>query len=144
MEVWIHVTHVNGWFPAVYILSCMSQNFRLIHGSNLSVRKVSKFSAHVSGVSATPILLYFTNMPHIYSSENATATTTVFLSFSVLVSWPRSPSIRYRCAVVRTGDADIGFPCDTPRLFDASAGWVLYGCVAHIGMTGRPHGCVLR
>ena len=36
-EILTHATHVNGWFPAVY-LSCMSQNFRLFHVSNLSVR----------------------------------------------------------------------------------------------------------
>ena len=33
----IHETHVNGWEPAVYV-SCMSQNFRLFHISNLFVR----------------------------------------------------------------------------------------------------------
>ena len=36
-EILTHATHVNGWFPAVY-MSCMSQNFRLFHVSNLSVR----------------------------------------------------------------------------------------------------------
>ena len=35
-EIWTHATHVNGWEPAVY-MSCMSQNFRLFHVSNLSV-----------------------------------------------------------------------------------------------------------
>ena len=35
-------THVNGWFPAVY-MSCMSQNFRLFHVSNLSVRNFRIF-----------------------------------------------------------------------------------------------------
>ena len=34
METLTHVTHVNGWFPAVY-MSYMSQNFRLFHVSNL-------------------------------------------------------------------------------------------------------------
>ena len=29
-EILTHATHVNGWFPAVY-MSCMSQNFRLFH-----------------------------------------------------------------------------------------------------------------
>ena len=55
-EILTHATHVNGWFPAVYMscmsldlhefvngwfpavyMSCMSQNFRLFHVSNLSV-----------------------------------------------------------------------------------------------------------
>ena len=36
-ETLTHTTHVNGWEPAVY-MSCMSQNFRLFHVSNLSVR----------------------------------------------------------------------------------------------------------
>ena len=44
-----HATHVNDWFPAVY-MSCMSQNCRLFHVSNLSVSKLSNFSAHVYGV----------------------------------------------------------------------------------------------
>ena len=34
-EILTHATYVNGWFPAVY-MSCMSQNFRLFHVSNLS------------------------------------------------------------------------------------------------------------
>ena len=42
IEVLTHVTHVNGWFPAVYV-SCMSQNFRLFHVSNLSVRNFRIF-----------------------------------------------------------------------------------------------------
>ena len=41
-EVLTHVTHVNGWFPAVY-MSCMSQNFRLFHASNLSVQNFQVF-----------------------------------------------------------------------------------------------------
>ena len=36
-EILTHAAHVNGWEPAVYT-SCMSQNFRLFHVSNLSVR----------------------------------------------------------------------------------------------------------
>ena len=36
-EILTHATHVSGWEPAVY-MSCMSQNFRLFHVSNLSVR----------------------------------------------------------------------------------------------------------
>ena len=35
-------THVNGWFPAVY-MSCMPQNFDLFHGSNSSVRNFRTF-----------------------------------------------------------------------------------------------------
>ena len=42
MEILTHATHVNGWFPAVY-MSCMSQNFRLFHVSNLSVRNFRIF-----------------------------------------------------------------------------------------------------
>ena len=41
-EILTHATHVNGWFPAVY-MSCMSQNFRLFHVSNLSVRNFRIF-----------------------------------------------------------------------------------------------------
>ena len=36
-EILTRATHVNGWEPAVY-MSGMSQNFRLLHVSNLSVR----------------------------------------------------------------------------------------------------------
>ena len=42
-------THVNDWFPAVY-MRIMSQNFCLFHVSNLSVPNFLFFSAHVSGV----------------------------------------------------------------------------------------------
>ena len=41
-ETSTHATHVNGWFPAVY-MSCMSQSFRLFHVSNLSVRNFRIF-----------------------------------------------------------------------------------------------------
>ena len=41
-EILTHGTHVNGWFPAVYT-SFMSQNFRLFHVSNLSVRNFRIF-----------------------------------------------------------------------------------------------------
>ena len=47
-ETLTHATHANGW-SAVY-MSCMSQNFRLLHVSNLAVRNFRFFSAHVSGV----------------------------------------------------------------------------------------------
>ena len=47
-EILTHATHVNGWERAVY-MSCMSQNFRLFHLSNLSVRNFRFFSAHVYG-----------------------------------------------------------------------------------------------
>ena len=39
---------VNGWFPAVY-MSCMSQNFRLFHVSNLSVRNFRIFLLMYTG-----------------------------------------------------------------------------------------------
>ena len=41
-KILTHATHVNGWFPDVY-MSCMSQNFRLFHVSNLSVRNFRIF-----------------------------------------------------------------------------------------------------
>ena len=41
-EILTYGTHVNGWEPAVY-MSCMSQNFRLFHVSNLSVRNFRIF-----------------------------------------------------------------------------------------------------
>ena len=41
-KILTHATHVNGWFPAVY-MSYMSQNFRLFHVSNLSVRNFRIF-----------------------------------------------------------------------------------------------------
>ena len=41
-EILTRVTHVNGWFPAVY-MSYTSQNFRLFHVSNLSVRNFRIF-----------------------------------------------------------------------------------------------------
>ena len=54
----IHATHVNGWEPAVYMsymncminyMSCMSQNFRLFHVSNLSVRNFRIFLLMYTG-----------------------------------------------------------------------------------------------
>ena len=51
-EILTHATHVNGWFPAVY-MSCMSQNFRLFHVSNLSVRNFRIFLLMYTG-SLTP------------------------------------------------------------------------------------------
>ena len=41
-EILTHATHVYGWEPAVY-MSCMSQNFRLFHVSNLSFRNFRIF-----------------------------------------------------------------------------------------------------
>ena len=54
-EILTHATHVNGWFPAVY-MSCMSQNFRLFHVSNLSVRNFRIFPLMYTGslIRATP------------------------------------------------------------------------------------------
>ena len=45
----MHVTHINGWFPVVY-MRCMSQNFRLFHVSKFIRPKLLNFSVHVSGV----------------------------------------------------------------------------------------------
>ena len=47
-KILTHATHVNGWFPAVY-MSCMSQNFRLFHVSNLSVRNFRIFLLMYTG-----------------------------------------------------------------------------------------------
>ena len=47
-EILTHATHVNGWEPAVY-MSCMSQNFRLFHVSNLSVRNFRIFLLMYTG-----------------------------------------------------------------------------------------------
>ena len=47
-EILTRATHVNGWFPAVY-MSCMSQNFRLFHVSNLSVRNIRIFLLMYTG-----------------------------------------------------------------------------------------------
>ena len=47
-EILTHATHVNGWFPVVY-MSCMSQNFRLFHASNLSVRNFRIFLLMYTG-----------------------------------------------------------------------------------------------
>ena len=44
-EVLAHASHVNSWFPAVY----MNKNFCLVHASNLSARNFSMFSANESG-----------------------------------------------------------------------------------------------
>ena len=41
-EILTRATHVNGMEPAVY-MSCMSQNYRLFHVSNLSVRNFRIF-----------------------------------------------------------------------------------------------------
>ena len=48
MEILTNATHVNGWEPAVY-MSCMSQNFRLFHVSNLSVRNFRFFLLMYTG-----------------------------------------------------------------------------------------------
>ena len=50
-EILTHAAHVNGWFPAVY-MSCMSQNFRLFHVSNLSVRNFRIFLLMYTGLVA--------------------------------------------------------------------------------------------
>ena len=42
-EIFAHAFHVNCWFQAVY-LSCVSQNFRSFHVSNLSVRNLKGLS----------------------------------------------------------------------------------------------------
>ena len=47
-EFLTRATHVNGWFPVVY-MSCMSQNFRLFHVSNLSVRNFLIFLLMYTG-----------------------------------------------------------------------------------------------
>ena len=47
-EILSHATHVNGWFPAVY-MSCTTQNFRLFHVSNLSVRNFRIFLLMYTG-----------------------------------------------------------------------------------------------
>ena len=47
-EILTHATHVNGWFPAVY-MSCMSRNFPLFHVSNLSVRNFRIFLLMYTG-----------------------------------------------------------------------------------------------
>ena len=47
-EILTHATQVNGWEPAVY-MSCMSQNFRLFHVSNLSVRNFRIFLLMYTG-----------------------------------------------------------------------------------------------
>ena len=41
-EILTRATHVDSWFPAVY-MSCLSQNFRLLLVSNLSVRNLQIF-----------------------------------------------------------------------------------------------------
>ena len=50
-----HATHVNGWFPAVY-MSCVSQNFRLFHVSNLAVRNFRIFLLMYPGSVTLPAL----------------------------------------------------------------------------------------
>ena len=57
-EILTHATHVNGCFPAVY-MSCMSQNFRLFHVSNLSVRNFRIFPLMYTGsLSPVPYALH--------------------------------------------------------------------------------------
>ena len=49
-KVLTHVTHVNSWFPDVYLLelvSYMGQIFRLFHLWNFSVLSFRFFSAHI-------------------------------------------------------------------------------------------------
>ena len=48
-EILTYATHVNGWFPAVY-KSCMSQNFRLFHVLNLSVRNFRFLCSCIRGL----------------------------------------------------------------------------------------------
>ena len=47
-EILTPTTHVNGWEPAVH-MSCRSQNFRLFHVSNLSVRNFRIFLLMYTG-----------------------------------------------------------------------------------------------
>ena len=43
-EILTYATHVNGWFPLPSrCMSCMSQNFRLFHVLNISVRNFRIF-----------------------------------------------------------------------------------------------------
>ena len=56
-EILTHATHVNGWEPAVY-MSCMSQNFRLFHVSNSSVRNFRNFLLMYTG----SLLIFLTPM----------------------------------------------------------------------------------
>ena len=49
-----YATHVNGWEPAVY-MSCMSQNFRLFHVSNLFVRNYRIFLLMYTGSVSPPV-----------------------------------------------------------------------------------------
>ena len=54
-EILSHVTHVNGWFPAVYT-SYESQDFRLIIVSNLSVLNFQMFMLTYPGSMTMPCL----------------------------------------------------------------------------------------
>ena len=60
-EILTRVTHVNGWEPAVY-MSYTSQNFRLFHVSNLSVRNFRIF-----------LLMYPGSMTPRYAADSPTA-----------------------------------------------------------------------
>ena len=67
-EISTHATQVNGWFPAVH-MSSMSQNFRLFHVSNLSVRNFRNFllmytgpAVHMSCMSQNFRLFHVSNL----------------------------------------------------------------------------------
>ena len=71
-KVLTHATHVNGWFPAVY-LSCMSQNFRLLNVSNLSVRNFRIFLLMYTGSPAVWVMGEVVMVTHICPTQSAEA-----------------------------------------------------------------------
>ena len=57
MEVLTRVSHVNGWFPAVYLKDIHVSKLQFVSRIEFIRSKLSHFSAHVSGVAlALPCL----------------------------------------------------------------------------------------
>ena len=91
-EILTRATHVNGWEPAVY-MSCMSQNFRLFHVSNLSVRNFRIFLLMYTGSStsrphrwgeADDTVNWFTKTNDFFPGDNAITSSGTLPGMTVL------------------------------------------------------------
>ena len=92
-EILTHATHVNGWEPAVY-MSCMSQNFRLFHVSNLSVRNFRIFllmypGPVTDGAGGTPRCRHGDNGTHRHRQR-----------LPLTLPTPASPRLAPSCVIV--------------------------------------------
>ena len=99
-EILTHAIHANGWFPAV-CMNCMSQNFRLFHVSNLSVRNFRIFLLMYTGslsvvATAAEQLLVILLLLHFIKPRTANGTfktvCKTWIAFRSRRSWIARPS----------------------------------------------------